>query len=318
MEHSEQGSEFVELSAEEQREDEHFGQDLDAALTLRPRAAPQILDLACEVVMGRFLALVGVCTLIWIPLRVGMPWFVNVMDQMSSMAGPDSVTEVVISFLAMMGGSFLVTVLSMTTVTILVHGQLIGRPVPAMEALHRTLLRLPALIGLFILVAMILGAGLGVLTVLGLLCPPFLVVALAYYIFFSAKLSVAPAALILEDLGVRESMRRSWQLTKGSVLRWLGVMVLSTLLVSGFSGALQFGDTVEIRDPLIEALGLPRLVFHAVFVVISAVFSGVATAFSSAAMTVFYLDTRMRTGGFDLSLRLERQKGQHSPLASAD
>lgn len=51
-------------------------------------------------------------------------------------------------------------------------------------------------------------------------------------LFFTVKLSLASAALVLEDLGVFESLRRSWNLTKGFFWRLLGILMLTTLLVT--------------------------------------------------------------------------------------
>ena len=201
-------------------------------------------------------------------------------------------------------------IVSTTSVTVLVHAELVGRSTGPMQALGRTLRCLPALVVVFLIDLLVIGLTGGVLGVMSVLCLcPFLFpIALGLYLFFRWKLSVAPSALVLERLGVLESIRRSWELTRGSFPRWLGVWVLAFLLVSGFTAGLQLGDDPGLREKLIDGLGLPGILFDTVFVAISSVFSGVSTAFVSAAMTAYYLDTRMRREGFDLSMRLERMR----------
>jgi hypothetical protein len=188
----------------------------------------------------------------------------------------------------------------------LVHSELVGRPTHPLTALGRALRRLPALVGVFLINLVLLGSSAGLLGLLGLFCPPLFLAALALYAFFAWKFSVAPSALVLEELGVLAAMRRSWNLTRGSFLRWLGVAVLSFLLVSGLSAGMQLGDNPGLRDALIGALGIPQPVFDTVFVAVSSVFSGLSTACVSAALTAYYLDTRIRREGFDLAMRLER------------
>ncbi len=136
----------------------------------------------------------------------------------------------------------------------------------------------------------------------------FFPLAVVYYVFVTWRFSVAPAVLIVEDIGVVEAMRRSWDLTLGSFWRWVTVMAISYGLAMWFSGFLQVGDNLEIREAVLGGLGIPSPLFHLIFVVISALFSGIATAVASAAMTSYYFDTRTRKEGFDITMRLERLK----------
>jgi hypothetical protein len=283
-----------------------------ATLELCPRSAPQLLDLGAEVLVMRLLACVGVCALIWFPLRAITPWFVAFLaTNPVGTGGDEGFINFVYSMLFLMTAQSLAGIVSTTSVTVLVHSELVGRSAGPMEALGYALRRLPALVGVFLVDMIVIGLTGGVLGVVSILClcPFLLPVAVGLYLFFKWKFSVAPSALVLEQLGVLESIRRSWELTRGSFPRWLGVSVLAFLLVSGFTAGLQLGDDPGLREKLLRGLGLPGLVFDTLFVAISSVFSGVSTAFISAAMTVYYLDTRMRREGFDLSMRLERLRG---------
>ena len=146
----------------------------------------------------------------------------------------------------------------------------------------------------------------GVLFVVSFLCPIFFPVAFVAYFYMSWRLAVAPSVLVLEKLGVLQSMRRSWDLSQGGFWRWVGVSFLTFVMMLGFSMTLGGMDTLEARDWLMDSLSLPRPALELIFVLISALLAGLATAFSAAAQTVYYLDLRMRRDGLDLLMRLDR------------
>ena len=54
--------------------------------------------------------------------------------------------------------------------------------------------------------------------------------------YFTIRLSFSSAALILENVGVWEGMRRSWQLTKGSFWRVVGILLIAALITSALTG----------------------------------------------------------------------------------
>lgn len=317
MSDDESQSGFVELGAEPQPAAAEDNSALDAALICRPRTGPQILDLSMEVIMGRALACIGVCALLWFPVRVVMPWFVDMTDPTAWGGDDDGILAFVGFSAGLMLVQLLVGILSMTAVTVLVYGELVGKPVGAMDALLCTLRRSPALVGLFVVTGSLLGVGVGVITVVSFLCPLFMPLALVYYLVLTWRFSIAPSVLVLEDMGVVASIRRSWALTHKSFWRWATVSLLSTMLVFWFSGFLQVGDNLDIRSAVLSGLGIPSALFHVIFVAISALFSGVSTAVASAAMTTYYFDTRTRKEGFDLSMRLERQKALGARTAGA-
>lgn|GEM_PF-2536643 len=317
MAERESGGEWVELSAEQAPAARVERGIPDAALLLRPRSAPQMLDLGSEVLVARLIACVGICTLIWFPLRAFMPWVVRLLERAGQFPDDDDILIFVGSMVLVTGAQTLAAVISTTAVTLLVHAQLVGRPLTAVVALRRTLRRLLALIGVFLITVAGVSLAGGLFVALGIFCPPFFLLALAIYLFLTWKLSVAPSALVLEDLGVFASIARSWELTRGSFLRWVALLVLVQVLVSGFGAGIQIGDNADLRRMTLDAIGLPDLLFDVVFVAISAVFSGVSTAFNSAAITVFYLDNRIRREGFDLAMRLDRLRSSGAAPGAA-
>ncbi len=161
MEEDEQAAGFVELGAERPLEHTHEDEGAsDAAQLMRPRSGAQIFDLSMEVIMGRFLACVGVCALLWFPLRVVMPWFVDMTDASAMGGGGDAEVFIFLGFtFGLVLVQLLVGILSMTAVTVIVYGELVGRPAGAMDALMITLRRTLPLIGIFFLTGLVVGVG---------------------------------------------------------------------------------------------------------------------------------------------------------------
>lgn len=287
------------------------GGDLEEDYSLRPRSAPQLLDLGVEVLARRFLVCVGVCVLLWFPLRLLMPFYQALAQGQGPV--PEQLAWILGTTGMLMLLQGLIDVLATTAVTLLSYQELLGRRLGVVETLRRTTRRLPALIAIFLLKAVIIGFGLLLLSGVSLFCPPFLLVAFAYYLFFQWKLAVAPSALILEDLGVGEAIRRSFALSRSSFLRYFGIYVLALILGAGFSLGLTAGDYPLLWEEIIDSSGIPEPVFNGFIVVLSSIFSGVVTAINAVAITAYYLDSRIRREGLDLEMRLERLRSVVSP-----
>ena len=120
--------------------------------------------------------------------------------------------------------------------------------------------------------------------------------------YFTIRLSFSSAALILENVGVWEGMRRSWQLTKGSFWRVLGILLLAllitSLLIMFVSGALSIVGGVAI------GVGQgPYAIAMAVTSFLSSVLQAAVLPFTSAVVALTYIDLRMRKEGLDVELR---------------
>ncbi len=271
---------------------------------LAPRTGPQLVDLGIEVLRRRFLPCVGLSVLLWFPIRAAMPFILRMASSMSYGSG------VSFEFLGALGGHWLIArfieVLVTMSLTLISYEALTGRELGPLAALKQTLQRSVALVSFFILQFLFVAAGAGLLMILGFMCPPLMLGAFAYWVYFSWKLAVAPSALILEGLGAVEAIKRSFALTPGSFWRWCGLMVIITLLTFGLTSGMQIGDNQLLRDAFLEATGISELWFDVVLVLISSVFSGLSTAIIAVTATTFYLDTRIRREGLDLRMRLER------------
>lgn len=130
-------------------------------------------------------------------------------------------------------------------------------------------------------------------------------------LFVAIRLALATPALVLEDLGVFASLRRSWALTARRFWRTLGVLLVAAILVGivqqVFSFAIQLVATIlgfllstAVDDSATE------VVFGIVMVVVvlggSFLVSLATQPFSAAVGALIYTDERIRKEGFDLAL----------------
>ena len=144
------------------------------------------------------------------------------------------------------------------------------------------------------------GAGAIIATVLVALALTVLVLIAA--VFLIVRLSLAPAALMLENTGVVEGIGRSWALTRGSFWRVLGILVLAGLITGLVTGTLSFGLGMVFG---VVPVGLPAAqpLVSAVTVLLTSVLSALVLPFTAAVTALTYIDLRMRTEGLDVELR---------------
>jgi hypothetical protein len=131
------------------------------------------------------------------------------------------------------------------------------------------------------------------------------------WIWLGIRLVLATPALVLEDLGVVASLRRSWRLTPGLFWRIFGILFVSGLLISivqyvlslafqlggmllGFAvGSMGTGQTTDVVAGVVT-IGAS---------VLGSLLSGVVTQpFMAAVLALIYTDARIRKEGFDLAL----------------
>ena len=144
------------------------------------------------------------------------------------------------------------------------------------------------------------GAGAIVITLLAALA--LIVIVFIAAAFLVVRLSLAPAALMLENTGVVEGIGRSWALTRGSFWRVLGILVLAGLITGLVTGTLSFGLGMVFG---VVSVGLPAAqpLVSAVTVLLTSVLSALVLPFTAAVTALTYIDLRMRTEGLDVELR---------------
>ncbi len=164
-------------------------------------------------------------------------------------------------------------------------------------------------IGLIVLFASTLGtAGIVLAVLAGIFGFLALIVLFAW---LATKLSFVPSALMLERLGIRAAIARSWSLTSGYFWRTLGIQLLVTVIVSVAQQVLTtplslvFSILIPLTDPngqvgptTVILLG----VFGLVIIVVGVVFGAIVAVITTSTTALIYLDLRMRKEGLDLDL----------------
>lgn len=252
---------------------------------LRPRGVGELLDLAFEVLRSRFGTYVGIATLIWLPMRATQP-FVGMHQWGTPSAGW------FYGFLFNLGGALVLAFLEVSVLAVLVAGQLEGRRVSVRGALRQAFSRLFS-VG----VIAILG---GLLTLFGCLClclPGILLMWLLY---------LAPAVCVIENVGVIESVSRSFELAGRRFLPWIPLALAALLLGLPFTLIVSVVDDPRGRSWLIESLSMSAYAFDWTMVAVTSLFYGVAAAIRGVVVTVWYFDCRARRDGADLASRIAR------------
>jgi hypothetical protein len=122
-------------------------------------------------------------------------------------------------------------------------------------------------------------------------------------IYVACRLLVCVPAALIEKRGPRESLSRSWDLTRGSAGRSFVIGLLYFVLILGlgllFSSAVGFLVASNPKDP-----GMLRL-FNAMTQITSSIATILVSPILLIATSVFYYDLRVRKEAFDLQFMLD-------------
>ncbi len=126
-------------------------------------------------------------------------------------------------------------------------------------------------------------------------------VLLAATVWFSIRILLVPATLVLEGTGVGTALKRGWRLTRGSFWRLLGIYLLTSIMVAIVSSIIATPAALIsaflLQDPLstsfgsIVILGIANVVAYTL-----------TTSFMAAVLALLYIDVRMRREGLDVEL----------------
>ncbi|MDR6973290.1 hypothetical protein [Leifsonia shinshuensis] len=151
-------------------------------------------------------------------------------------------------------------------------------------------------------------------------------------VWINTKLAMVPSAIVLERLPMRSAVARSWSLTNGYFWRTFGIIALVWLIVyaitqtisipfgllGGLIGgvfaptAASAGDSASSMTQLI----VTQLGVNVLASIVTAVVGAIGSVIQTAAVSLLYLDLRMRKEGLDLELVRfveGRQTGQDLP-----
>ncbi|TFC94125.1 MULTISPECIES: hypothetical protein [Cryobacterium] len=165
---------------------------------------------------------------------------------------------------------------------------------------------LALVVGLVVLLVSLGGAGVAFAVLTGVLGSIALIALGAWLI---TKTSLVPSVIVLERLGIRAAVARSWSLTQGYFWRTLGAQFLVALVVNIVSQivttplSLLFGVATTLIDPngSFEAY-LPSILLYVLTILLGLVLGAVAAVVQSSVTALIYIDLRMRKEGLDLEL----------------
>ena len=116
------------------------------------------------------------------------------------------------------------------------------------------------------------------------------------------KLSLAPAALVLENIGVLEGISRSWTLTRGYFWRIVGIRLLSFILVFVAVQIVSQGVSLVMQGLVYAAPNMTIAILVA-STLLNSLIQAAIQPFDSAVVALMYTDLRMRSEGLDVELR---------------
>ncbi|POH74638.1 DUF7847 domain-containing protein [Arthrobacter glacialis] len=143
---------------------------------------------------------------------------------------------------------------------------------------------------------------------------PFVAVA----VWIGTKMLLAPAAIVVENVGVLQGIKRSWVLTNGNWWRTFGTSLLAGVIAAVISGVITTPVSLitsmvmplMTMDPTPDQLLTQTLIAQAISGVIGALVGAVTLAFQTGVMALIYVDLRMRRDGFDITLLKESESGK--------
>ena len=301
-------------------------------IVLRPMGLGEILDVAFTLYRKNFLLLIGIGAVINVPVVlvqilaavVTMPVDFNVFSR-----NPTSFSNysgLAIFYLVLMVTGVIAAIANIFefgAMAVAISEKYLGRTVTLRQAYGRTLRHwfrlivasiLLGLIALIFIAPIFLFLGVtffsstidrqsaSALAAIGSLCMCLgMIVLLPVWIYLMIRFSFYIQAIVLENLGSRAGLARSWRLVKNSFLRVFGILMMLGILVYILtmvpSTLIQFA---------VMALAPTSLTLTTVASSVSTVLvSLLIEPIQIAVLTLLYYDLRIRKEGFDLQFQMQ-------------
>ncbi len=209
--------------------------------------------------------------------------------------------------------SYLVRIVLTGALVSVVGKAVLGQAAPLGEVWKTVRPRLWALLGLSLLSGLVAGLPVVVavaLTVLLAVTAGGLGIALGVLLVLAGiaasanlyvRIALAAPALVLEHTGIRQSLRRSSTLVKGSWWRCFGLLLLAAIISGVVSGIV----TLPVSLIALYVTGGDTL--NVSYLITAQIASGLASVvvapFSAAVIALLYVDRRMRAEGLDVALQ---------------
>ena len=293
-------------------------------IPLRPLGVGEILDGAISSIRRDPRLMLGVSALVVIAstlLQSTITWLLlkdsgAVLTQPTGTVTDDQVFELLGGSIVTFGISIAITVLAQVILTGIltfsVSKAVLGERPRAAEAWQATRRRLPALLGLTVLVFLIVGLASLLPVVPGILALVFgadiagallLIVGVPLALVLALAAAVltwfAAPVVMLERQPVLTALRRSARLVRANLWRVIGLWLLLQLLVAVFGGILS-GPLVVVASEIFDnPFGWQSLSLQAVGTILA---NTVTLPFAAAVAVLVYVDQQMRREALDLEL----------------
>jgi hypothetical protein len=253
------------------------------AYEIRAMSFAEILDTGFRLVRDHFLLLVGCGIWLYVPLALVTAWVSGSIE--SAAQSPEEVLTALATSLALVLPLALLSPIVTAAITHAIGEVYLGREATVAGSMRFAFGILAPLLGTILLWTLAIAVGLVLFVFPGV------------YLMM-AFLVVNQVMVIERRFGLR-ALQRSRELMIGHMLRGLGVLLVSGLLVGVLQGGLEL---VLTPLPWIQPLG-------------SALGQAVGISFSSAVTVLLYFDIRCRNEAFDLEhlSQLVEQEGARRP-----
>jgi hypothetical protein len=293
-----------------------LGEMLDGAVGVMRRYPRPTLGMSAAVAV--VIALLNVVLLLTVlrPLATFDPTtpLTGDTEQLQTLLGGAAVGGLLGGLLALLASAVLTGIL-----TAVVGKAVLGQPLDVRQAWQSVRPQLWKLVGVSVLIAVLVAAVLfaavavavAVVAAAGagpgavLLAVPIALAGVLAAVYLGVRLSLAPCALVLEKVGVRDSLRRSWALVHGDWWRVFGITALTLVIAAfvgvlvqapfelfgygGFGGLTGGGDALAARTLIASSIG-------------AIVASTLIDPFTAGVRALLYVDRRMRAEGLDVAL----------------
>ncbi len=311
-------------------------------LALRPMSTSQVLDRTFYIYRNHFVLLAGIGSLLPAMLLVMQLAFIPLgfPPRATAKTAPEALMILLLGYFCCYGVIYLVgTALAGGATVVGVSKLHLGQGVSIGEAYKQVFSRFWRIVGVIVLLGLIVfgslfvgefiaiivitlsvgstaifargGSGLASIGVVFAILWAVAVFlgAVGAALFFYSKLALAIPACILERLPVGVALRRSWYLTKGSVLRIMLVNLLTWVLGAVLGVVLTIPGQVLAATLPSKALLLGLVLQH-----IGGFIAGVvAGPIATTAIALIYYDQRVRKEAFDLQHMMELMGQQATP-----
>ena len=300
-------------------------------IALRPLGVSEILDGAISamrthprIMLGLSAVVAAVTQLLTVPLT----WVLlhDTADAAFSIDRPTTSEEdfaFATSAVSATGVQLVVTLVASLVLTgiltVVVSRAVLGQDISARQAWDQTRPRVPALLGVTVLVMLIV-LGVGVVglapgTVLAVAGAPTAATAIAFVVgvplflvaavYLYVAFALAPPAIVLERQRVVPSLRRSRQLVRGAWWRTFGILLLVNVIASVLGNILAV--PFQLGAMLLAYLQGDGLNLYALLPLLvtslgTIVASTITWPFTAVATALLYVDRRMRREALDIEL----------------